>query len=84
MNIHSAIIEGEKILRKKFIQTSYLDSEILMAKVLNKDKKYIFLNLKKYLKKEQLNNFKRLIIERSFKKPVAHGVEIALIEVYPA
>ena len=72
MNIHSAIIDGEKILRKKFIKTSYIDSEILMAKVINKDRKYIFLNPKKHLKKEQLNNFKRLIIERSFKKPVAH------------
>ncbi len=72
MNIQSAIIDGAKTLRKKFIKTSYLDSEILMAKVINKDRKYIFLNSNKYLKKKELNIFKNLILKRSLKKPVAY------------
>ena len=41
MNIGFAVDYATKILREKFIQTSSLDSEILMAKVLNKDRKYI-------------------------------------------
>ena len=38
MNINSAIIEGAKVLKDSFINNSYLDSEILMAKALRKIK----------------------------------------------
>ena len=44
MNIQSAISLGTNILKKKFIQTAQLDSEILMAKVIGGDRKYILLN----------------------------------------
>ena len=47
MNIHSAIIEGTKILKDKYISTARLDSEILLAKTINKDRKYVLLNLHK-------------------------------------
>ena len=47
MNIHSAIIEGAKILRDRHILTSNLDAEILMALAFNKDRKYILINDKK-------------------------------------
>ena len=40
MNINLAISQGSKIKRKKFIPNSQLDSEILMAKTINKDRKY--------------------------------------------
>ena len=39
MNINLAINLGSKILRDKFIPNSQLDSEILMAKIINKDRK---------------------------------------------
>ena len=42
MNINLAISQGSKILRNKFITNSRLDSEILMAKTINKD-----INIKK-------------------------------------
>ena len=48
MNIQSAIIEGVNILQGKHIQTAQLDAEILMAKALGKDRKYIILNNNKY------------------------------------
>ena len=41
MNINSAIKEGAKILKNKFIVNPYLDSEVLMAKVINKNREYI-------------------------------------------
>ena len=72
MNIRSAIITGAKILRSNFILTSYLDSEILMAKAIKKDRKYILLNLEKEINKENLNNFEKLIKKRSNKKPIAY------------
>ena len=44
MNIRSAIILGAKILNGKLIKTAYLDSEILMACAINKDRKFVILN----------------------------------------
>ena len=72
MNIQSAIIQGTNILKNRYIQTAQLDTEILMAKALGKDRKYIILNNDKYLQDENLKYFKRLIKERSSRKPIAH------------
>ena len=72
MNIGFAVDYATKILREKFIQTSSLDSEILMAKALNKDRKYIILNPKKDLNKLSIKKFKKLIVERSKGKPIAY------------
>ncbi len=72
MNINSAIIQGAKVLKDNFINNPYLDSEILMAKVLGKDKKYILLNPKKYLNLGDLNSFQKLIKKRSTGKPIAY------------
>ena len=44
MDIHTAISKGTKILKEKLILTANLDSEILMARVLKRDRKYVILN----------------------------------------
>ena len=72
MNINLAIIEGSKFLSSKFIPNSYLDSEILMAKTISKDRNYILLNPTKILKKNELCNFYSLIRKRSLGNPVAY------------
>ena len=72
MNINSAIIQGAKVLKDSLINNPYLDSEILMAKVINKDRKYILLNSKKNLDKNYLNSFQNLIKKRSIGKPIAY------------
>ena len=72
MNINSAIKDGSKILKSKFISSSELDSEILMAKTINKDRKYILLNSNNHINKNDLNYFYRLIKKRSSGQPVAH------------
>ena len=72
MNIESAIAEGVNILKSKRIQTAKLDTEILMAKAIGEDRKYIILNDNKNLKKESLEYFQRLIKERSTRKPIAY------------
>ena len=71
MNIQSAIIEGVNILNSKYIQTAQLDTEILMAKALGRDRKYIILNNNKDLLDKNLKYFKRLVKERSYRKPIA-------------
>ncbi len=72
MNIQSAIINGTKILKDKQIPTASLDSEILMMKAIGKDRKYIILNNKENLKLEKLNEYIKLIKERSNRKPIAY------------
>ena len=72
MNIHNAIIEGSKILKDNFIDSANLDSEILMAKAIQKNRKYVLLNPEIDLKKKDLNKFKNLIKERSLRKPIAY------------
>ena len=72
MNINSAINYGSKILKNKAIPSSQLDSEILMSKTINKDRKYILLNHKYILNKNDLKFFFNLIEQRSMGKPVPY------------
>ena len=72
MNINLAINEGSKILRSKFIPNPLLDAEILMAKIINKDRNYILLNSSNSINKNDLNNFYNLIEQRSLGNPVAY------------
>ena len=72
MNINSVISHGTKILNNKFIQNSQLDSEILMAETINKDRSYIILNSEIVLNKDDLRNFYELIQKRSLGYPVAY------------
>ncbi len=72
MNINSAIIKGAKILKINLIDNAYLDSEILMAKAINKTREYILLNPNKNLNFEDLNYFDSLIKKRSSHKPIAY------------
>ena len=72
MNINLAINEGLKILKSKFIPNPLLDAEILMAKTINKDRNYILLNSSSPINKNYLNNFFKLIKQRSLGNPVAY------------
>ena len=72
MNIYSAINYGSKILKSKLIPNSQLDSEILMAKIIQKDRRYILLNSNELINENDLNNFNKLIEQRSLGNPVAY------------
>ena len=72
MNINLAISHGSKILQNKFKCNSQLDSEILMAKTINKDRNYILLNFYIIIKKNDLNKFYKLIHQRSLGSPIAY------------
>ena len=72
MNIQSAISEGAKILNEKSILTANIDSEILLANVIKKDRKYLALNSKKKLSIIEFNIFKKFITKRSSREPIAH------------
>jgi len=72
MNINSAIIQGAKVLKENLIKNPYLDSEILMAKAIQEDRKYILLNSKRDIGIKDLNTFQKLIEKRSIGKPIAY------------
>ena len=72
MDIKSLISQGSMLLKNNNIPTFQTDSEILMTKVIKKDKKYIILNANKILDKKKINNYKKLIKFRSYGKPIAY------------
>ncbi len=72
MNIQSAINQGAQILKNKIILNPYLDSEILLAKVINKNRKYLLLNPQKKIEEKNLKLFQKFIDERSKGKPVSY------------
>ena len=72
MNIQEAIHEAVITLKGRDIKTPHLDSELILSKVIKKDRKYILLNFKKILNKNDLRNFKKLINRRKKGEPVAY------------
>tara|TARA_B100001939_G_C16929637_1_gene613353 strand:+ start:1080 stop:1925 length:846 start_codon:yes stop_codon:yes gene_type:complete len=72
MNIQFALFEANKILLENNIKSSRLDSEILLSKVLEKDRKFIILNLHRPLDSTHYRKFKNLISQRSRRKPIAY------------
>ena len=72
MNIQSAVKEATIVLKKNYIITAELDTEILLAEVLGSSREYIILNNHKNLDKIKLNHFKKLVKERANRKPIAY------------
>ena len=72
MKIEIAIKKACQELKKYKITSALLDSELLLSKVIKKDRKFILLNSDKKLNQNDQNIFKNLILERSKGKPVAY------------
>ena len=72
MNIENTLSYGVKILTKFNIKTPKLDSEILLSKVISKDRKYIILNSCEEINKKSLDDFNNLIERRKKGEPIAY------------
>ncbi len=72
MNILEALNKGSTKLKRNNINSFQIDSEILLSEIIQKDRKFLILNLDKELKKETLQNFDDLISQRSKGKPIAY------------
>ena len=72
MNIENTLNQGIGILKENNISNPYLDSEILLSKSINKDKKYIILNSKEILNGKQLDIFNNFIDRRKKGEPIAY------------
>ena len=72
MNIGSILNQGFKKLSCSNIRNANLDCELLLSKIINKDREYVILNLKKNIKTKYINFFYDLIERRKKGEPVAY------------
>ena len=72
MNIENTLNSAIKTLTQFNIPNANLDSEILLAKIIGKDRNYIILNSKEHLGKKYLFRFNNLIERRKKGEPVAY------------
>ena len=75
MNLRTILNKASKKLKKNNIKTFKIDSEILLANTINKDRKYIILNLNDQIKKFYLKKFNDLIDRRSKGEPVVYLIK---------
>ena len=72
MNLSEAINEGASLLKKKNIPNFFLDSEILMGKILGKEREYLVLNHNLKITDKDYSRYISLIRKRVLNKPVAY------------
>ena len=72
MNYFQVINFGIEVLKHNNIISSKLDSELLLAKVLNSTREEILVNLNKKIKKENFKYYKSLIQRRIRREPIAY------------
>ena len=70
--IGELLIYGNQQLKEAEIDTYILDCQLLLTKVLNKDKIYLILNKDEEVSKLNENKFKQLIKKRKEKMPMAY------------
>ena len=75
MNLRTILNKASKKLKKNNIKTFQIDSEILLANTINKDRKYIILNFNDQIKKFYLEKFNELIDRRSKGEPIAYLIK---------
>ena len=72
MNLVDALAFGNKILKLNNINSHSLDSELLLAKTLSITREELLTNLDTKIEKMTFNNYKKLIIRRKKKEPIAY------------
>ena len=72
MNIQNALNIANDILKSNCNNSFELDSELLMSKIFEKDRKFIILNSNKELSEEKFEQFNNLVKKRSKGEPIAY------------
>ena len=71
--IYSEILtKGSKFLKKNKIKNPYLDSELILSKVINKKREEILLNTNNKLKNKDITKFNNYLFRRYQKEPMAY------------
>lgn len=72
MKINELLNYGAEILKKAEIETYMLDSQLLLAKILEKNKLFIITNRDKEIEEDKVLEYKQAIKKRSAKMPVKY------------
>ena len=72
MNIQTLLNQASKILYNSSSTSYKLDSEILLSKIIKKNRKYLILNSNEELKKENIKSFDYLVKRRKKGEPIAY------------
>tara|TARA_B100001057_G_scaffold12755_1_gene12055 strand:+ start:96 stop:944 length:849 start_codon:yes stop_codon:yes gene_type:complete len=72
MKLEKAIQKGYQVLRNNNIKTALLDSELLLADAINRNREFIILNSHNHIEKEEFATFQKMIDQRSKGKPLAY------------
>ena len=72
MNYNEILKKGENILKKNKIKNPYLDTELILSKVVNRKREQILLNTSNKLKNWEITAFKNYIERRQHKEPMAY------------
>tara|TARA_B100001093_G_scaffold497314_1_gene544101 strand:+ start:231 stop:1091 length:861 start_codon:yes stop_codon:yes gene_type:complete len=75
MNALDLINLGANELLQKKITSPRLDSELLLSKILNKNREEILINLDQEVSQRYLSKYKELIVRRSRHEPIAYILE---------
>ncbi len=75
MNTLQLLNLGSSKLQQQKIKTSRLDTELLLAKVLNKKREQILLNLNQNIKKTEIHVFNNFLKRRILKEPIAYIIK---------
>jgi release factor glutamine methyltransferase len=75
MNALELINIGTSELKQKKIVSSRLDSELLLSKILKKNREEILVNLEQEIDQKYFSKYKELIIRRSRNEPIAYILE---------
>ena len=75
MNVLELINFGTKELKQNKIETSRLDSELLLSKILKKNREEILINLDQEVCEKYLPKYKKLLLRRSKHEPIAYITE---------
>ena len=72
MNYTQILKKGENFLKKNKIKNAWLDSELILSKVINRKREEILLNLNLEIKKKDISKFKNYLLRRKHKEPISY------------
>ena len=72
MNYNEILKKGNDYLKKNKIKNPYLDTELILSKVINRKREEILLNINSNLKSKDIIKFKEYLWRRHKKEPVAY------------
>ena len=72
MNYIQILKKGENFLKKSKIKNPYLDTELILSKVVNRRREEILLNTHNKLNNKEITKFKNYLLRRYQKEPMAY------------